>query len=45
MPGTQTMVVLRHALRLDEVDAEFETSSKAWWDPPLAQKGFEQVGR
>lgn len=37
------MVVLRHALRLDEVDHEFVTSSEACWDPPLAPAGFEQV--
>ena len=41
--NTQCMVVLRHALRLDEVDHDFLTSSKACWDPPLAPAGFEQV--
>lgn len=40
---TQCMVVLRHALRLDEVDHKFVTSSEACWDPPLAPAGFEQV--
>ena len=40
---TQTMIVMRHALRLDEVDASFVTSSSTWWDPPLAKAGFEQV--
>ncbi|KAL0053573.1 hypothetical protein WJX82_007749 [Trebouxia sp. C0006] len=34
---------MRHALRLDEVDHDFVSSSKAWWDPPLAQKGFGQA--
>ncbi|KAL0034447.1 hypothetical protein WJX79_002512 [Trebouxia sp. C0005] len=34
---------MRHALRLDEVDHDFVSSSKAWWDPPLAQKGFDQA--
>ncbi|DBB12889.1 TPA: hypothetical protein ACH3X3_005649 [Trebouxia sp. C0006] len=43
MPASQTMVVMRHALRLDEVDHDFVSSSKAWWDPPLAQKGFGQA--
>ncbi|KAA6423094.1 MAG: hypothetical protein FRX49_07081 [Trebouxia sp. A1-2] len=43
MPASQTMVVMRHALRLDEVDHDFVSSSKAWWDPPLAQKGFDQM--
>ncbi|KAL0029958.1 hypothetical protein WJX77_009700 [Trebouxia sp. C0004] len=37
------MVVMRHALRLDEVDDDFVSSSKAWWDPPLAPKGFDQA--
>lgn len=41
--NTQCMVVLRHALRLDEVNHDFVTSSKACWDPPLATAGFEQV--
>ena len=42
-PKRQCMVVLRHALRLDEVDPDFAGSSKAPWDPPLAPAGFEQV--
>lgn len=37
------MLVMRHALRLDEVDSDFVASSTAWWDPPLADKGFDQV--
>lgn len=39
----QNMLVMRHALRLDEVDSDFVASSTAWWDPPLAEKGFDQV--
>ncbi|KAL3137968.1 hypothetical protein ABBQ38_005212 [Trebouxia sp. C0009 RCD-2024] len=42
-PKRQCMVVLRHALRLDEVDLAFVGSSKAPWDPPLAPAGFEQA--
>ena len=37
------MVVMRHALRQDEVDPDFVSSSTAWWDPPLAEQGFQQV--
>ena len=41
--NTQSMVVLRHALRLDEIDENFVHSSDAWWDPPLAPAGVQQV--
>ena len=43
VPKTQKMVVMRHALRQDELDPSFVTNSSTWWDPPLAPAGFKQV--
>ena len=43
MSKAQTLVVMRHALRQDEVDPGFVSSSTAWWDPPLAEQGLQQV--
>ena len=43
MPSTQRIVVMRHAKRLDEVDADFVSTSESWWDPPLTPQGHQEV--
>ena len=45
MLAMQTLVVMRHAKRLDEVDPTFASTSESWWDPPLTPEGHQQVGR
>ena len=39
----QELVVMRHARRLDEVDAFFVSTSQTWWDPPLDPECHQQV--
>ena len=40
----QTLVTIRHALRVDEVDGgQWGFSAERPWDPPLSSEGFEQV--
>lgn len=43
MPTVQTLVVMRHAKRLDEVDSNFASTSSSWWDPPLTPQGYQEV--
>lgn len=39
----QELIVLRHGLRLDEVQPSWTNQAEQPWDPPLALKGVCQV--
>ena len=40
----QTLITIRHALRIDEVDGgQWAFSAERPWDPPLSTEGCEQV--
>ena len=39
----QELVVLRHGLRFDEVEATWAAQAERPWDPPLAPGGIAQV--
>ena len=39
----QTLVVVRHGKRLDEVEAQWRSSAERPWDPPLWTEGAAQV--
>lgn len=40
----QTLITIRHALRIDEVDGgQWAFSAERPWDPPLSSEGSEQV--
>ena len=39
----QKLVVLRHGLRLDEVDCDWTSGASRPWDPPLAPDGIGLV--
>lgn len=40
----QNLLVLRHGLRVDEVERDWVSTSSRPWDPPLAPQGLEQAG-
>ena len=40
----QYLVVMRHGERMDEIDISWRATSKRPWDPPLSNKGLQQVG-
>ena len=39
----QELIVLRHGLRLDEVQPNWTNQAEQPWDPPLASEGVCQV--
>ena len=39
----QYLVVMRHGERMDEIDLSWRETSKRPWDPPLSDKGLQQV--
>eukprot|EP00245_Coleochaete_scutata_P010395 TRINITY_DN362_c0_g1_i1.p1 TRINITY_DN362_c0_g1~~TRINITY_DN362_c0_g1_i1.p1 ORF type:complete len:321 (-),score=42.50 TRINITY_DN362_c0_g1_i1:96-1058(-) len=39
----QSLIVMRHAERLDEVDATWATTTDRPWDPPLSERGRMQA--
>ena len=39
----QYLVVMRHGERMDEIDVSWRETSKRPWDPPLSDKGLQQV--
>lgn len=39
----QYLVVMRHGERMDEIDVSWRETSKRPWDPPLSNKGLQQV--
>ena len=39
----QTLVVVRHGKRLDEVEALWRSTAERPWDPPLWTEGAAQV--